>query len=65
MKQPISSKLIGKNGRQEVLPSRFAMAELTGGSPAQRSLGNYARLTPDAENAPDQTILTMPRKAPK
>ncbi len=59
MRRRPDSKAIGKNGRAEILPSRLAMAELLGGSPAQRSLGNYARLTPDAENAGDRTILTM------
>jgi hypothetical protein len=42
----------GKPGRQEMLPSRHAMAQLVGGDPMQRSMGNYAKLTPSGAGAP-------------
>jgi len=41
----------GKGGRQEMLPSRHALAELTHGNPMQRSMGNYAKLTPSGAGA--------------
>lgn len=35
-----------KQVAQQMLPSRQAMAQLVGGSPAQRTLGNYAKQAP-------------------
>ncbi len=51
----------GKGGREELLPSRHAMAQLTTGNPWQRSIGNYAKLTPSGANAPTsyQDIVDM------
>ena len=51
----------GKGGREELLPGRHAMAQLTGGNPWQRSIGNYAKLTPSGANAPTsyQDIIDM------
>jgi hypothetical protein len=42
----------GKGGGQEMLPSRHAMSTLVGGSPMDRSLGNYAKMTPSGAGAP-------------
>jgi hypothetical protein len=42
----------GKGGQQEMLPSRHAMSQLVGGNPYQRSLNNYAKLTPSGAGAP-------------
>jgi hypothetical protein len=42
----------GKPGLQELLPSRHAMSQLVAGDPTQRSLGNYAKLTPSGAGAP-------------
>lgn len=49
----------GKGGGEEVLPSRHAMAQVTRGSdPWQRSIGNYAKLTPNGANAPTYQDIT-------
>jgi hypothetical protein len=40
-----------KGSRQEMLPSRMALARLTKGDPMQRSLGNYAKATPSGAGA--------------
>jgi hypothetical protein len=48
--QPKRAK--GKPGQQEMLPSRHAMSTLVGGSPMDRSLGNYAKMTPSGAGAP-------------
>lgn len=51
----------GKGGTEELLPGRHAMAQLTKGDPWQRSIGNYAKLTPSGANAPTsyQDIIDM------
>ena len=51
----------GKGGKQEMLPHRNAMAQLTGGTPEQRSLGNYAKLTPSGLG-PSDDIMAMGEK---
>jgi hypothetical protein len=52
---------VGKGGQQELLPGRHAMAVLTKGNPWERSMGNYAKLTPSGANAPPhyQNITDM------
>jgi len=42
----------GKGSRQEFLPSRFALDKLTGGTPAERTINEYARRTPSGAAAP-------------
>lgn len=37
---------IGKGAKEEMLPSRYARAQLTGGDAFQRSMNNYAKKTP-------------------
>lgn len=37
-------------GKEERLPSRFARSELTGGDMVQRSMNNYAKKAPKAED---------------
>lgn len=37
--------------KQEYLPSRSALTQLTKGTPTQRSLGNYAKKTPSGAGA--------------
>jgi hypothetical protein len=51
----------GKGGKEQLLPSRHAMETLTEGDPWQRSIGNYAKLTPSGRNAPTsyQDIIDM------
>lgn len=51
----------GKGSKEQLLPSRHAMDELTKGDPWQRSMSNYAKLTPSGRNAPSkyQTIIDM------
>lgn len=51
----------GKGGGQEMLPSRHAVSQLVKGDPIQRSMGNYAKLTPSGAGAPMhyQTITDM------
>ena len=41
----------GKGGQQELLPSRTAVNRLTGGETWERSVNNYAKVTPSGENA--------------
>ena len=36
----------GKQIAHEMLPSRHARATITGGSPYQRSIGNYSKMSP-------------------
>lgn len=48
---PKINKFKGKGGQQEMLPSRHALAQLVGGTPEQRSMGNYAKLTPSGAGA--------------
>lgn len=43
--------IINKGANSQMLPSRTALAQLTKGSPIQRSLGNYAKLTPSGASA--------------
>lgn len=51
----------GKGGSQHLLPHRDAVAQLTKGDPWQRSMGNYAKLTPSGASAPMnyQDIIDM------
>jgi len=39
----------GKGSTQEVLPSRGALSELTGGSPVERNMNNYSKATPNIQ----------------
>jgi hypothetical protein len=50
-----------KGSREQLLPGRHAMETLTKGSPWDRSMGNYAKLTPSGANAPAtyQDIIDM------
>jgi len=41
----------GKGGQQELLPNRHAVNRLTGGETWERSVNNYAKVTPSGENA--------------
>lgn len=44
----------GKGSRSEILPSKHALFQLSGGDPAQRTLGNYAKATPNIlQTGPD------------
>lgn len=45
------TKHVGKGGNQEMLPSRHAMSQLTAGDAFQRSINNYAKVTPSGEGA--------------
>jgi hypothetical protein len=64
--QPSITRHAGKGGKQEMLPSRHAVSELVGGSPVQRSLGNYAKMTPSGAGAPGtyQDIQDMVQQGP-
>jgi len=42
----------GKGAQSQMLPSRHALNTLTRGDPIQRSIGNYAKLTPSGAGAP-------------
>ena len=50
-----------KVGRQLMLPHRDAVNQLTKGNPSQRSVQNYAKLTPSGSSAPMhyQDIIDM------
>jgi len=43
---------IGFGASNEMLPSRHALSLLTGGTPAQRTVNMYAKLTPSGANSP-------------
>lgn len=43
---------VGFGASNERLPSRHALARLTGGDPSQRTLNMYAKLTPSGAGAP-------------
>lgn len=46
-----------KQTGHEVLPSRHARAQLTGGDPVQRTIGNYAKQAPTGPNAGGPGIM--------
>lgn len=54
----------GKGSRQEFLPSRFALTKLADGSPADKSVNEYARRTPSGAGAPNTyaDIMAMGQK---
>ena len=41
----------GKGSRQELLPNRHAVNRLTGGETWERTINNYAKVTPSGEDA--------------
>lgn len=45
----------GKGSKSEMLPNRHAVAQLTGGDPAQRTMQDYAKATPTI-GAPDDDV---------
>lgn len=47
-----------KGSREELLPSRHALSQLVGGDPTQRSLNNYAKLTPGVVNTTNPPITS-------
>ena len=51
----------GKGARRETLPSRQAMAQLTGGSLIQRSMNSYAKATPAALDVESRGMSLKPR----
>lgn len=55
-------KPIGKGGQQEMLPHRNAVAQLIGGDAFQRSINNYAKLTPSGAGAPATYAALMPEE---
>jgi hypothetical protein len=50
-----------KGSREQLLPGRHAMEQVTKGNPWERSIGNYAKLAPSGANAPAtyQDIIDM------
>lgn len=60
-KQPSIRSAARTGSSSEMLPSRRAMTTITRGDPVQRSLGNYAKLTPGVGNV-SPSILHMGRK---
>ena len=46
MAAPQHVKNTGKGSKEETLPSRFAMTQLTKGDPVQRSMNNYSKKSP-------------------
>lgn len=50
-----------KGSKEQLLPSRHAMDQVTKGDPWQRSMSNYAKLTPSGAKGPDKysTIIDM------
>lgn len=61
------SSVGGKHSSSEMLPSRHALAALTKGSPAQRTIGYYGKVTPLGAGAPGrwQDIQAMGEKFDK
>jgi hypothetical protein len=60
---------VGKNSRQEFLPSRHALDSLTKGDNIQRSFGMYAKRTPSGLGAPrtyaEIQAMGVPKRNPK
>jgi hypothetical protein len=57
-----------KSLKQEILPSRHAQAQLTGGDAVQRTLGNYAKQSPadvSGASTAGMNINTMPGVLPQ
>lgn len=53
-------KQIGKGSQQELLPNRHAVNRLTGGETWERSINNYAKVTPSGESATEvPNVLEM------
>lgn len=46
MAAPKFEKVENKGSKQEMLPSRHALAQLTGGDPLRRTMNDYAKKTP-------------------
>ena len=46
----------GKGSKQQTLPNRHAVNELTKGEPWQRSINNYAKVTPSIDNDTPDTL---------
>lgn len=59
------SVVANKGSRSELLPSRHALATLTKGNPAERSVLNYGKLTPIGANAPKTFEDIVDLVAPK
>lgn len=49
------TKHAGKGSQSQVLPSRSAVQSLTSGDPGQRTMQNYAKMTPNI-GAPDPDV---------
>ena len=59
MKQNLIQQ-VGKGSKAEMLPNRHAMTTVANGEPWQRSLNNYAKVTPTGEGALDAPdVLSM------
>lgn len=58
-KGPQPKRAKGKPGAQVMLPNRGALDQLTKGSSAQQSLGNYAKMTPSGAGAPSSYPAIM------
>lgn len=52
-------ELPGKQIAHEMLPSRHAMATITGGDHFQRSMGNYSKMTPADANGVGQLGMNL------
>lgn len=55
-------QISAKQVAHEVLPSRHAMASITGGSTLQRSMNNYSKMSDDADGN-GLTLVGMSRWA--
>jgi hypothetical protein len=54
----------GKGSKEENLPSRFAMTQITKGDPVQRSLQNYAKKTPSGVDEGTPNIFGVAHTLP-
>ena len=53
--------IVNKDSKQEMLPHRHALATLTGGDPARRTINHYAKATPGPTNtSPDINQMSGP-----
>lgn len=53
-------KHAGKGATEQTLPSRHALNTLTTGSPASRTMNDYAKATPMAQPMPDDNMAGSP-----
>lgn len=63
-KAPKAKNSKNKGSKSEMLPSRNARAQLTGGDPMQRTMNNYAKATPGLADQSPMPPITAGSSGP-